>query len=71
VTVARKRRPLADLKQLARRVRALASRRPSDEVEVTLTVPREVWEALEAQGPKAVERLADAVSKTAKLPKGA
>jgi hypothetical protein len=58
VTVARKRRPLTDPKQLfrgRRRVRALPSRPTSDEVEVTLTVPREVWKALEARAGRGRE----------------
>ena len=68
----KQRRPLTDPRQLFRRarsVRSSPSRRPGDEVEVTLTVPREVWEALEAQGPGAVEKLADAVRRAANLPK--
>lgn len=70
--MARKRRPLTDPRQLfrrARRLRAAPSRPGSDVVEVTLKVPREVWEALQAQGPGAVEKLADAIRRAAKLPK--
>lgn len=72
LALVKQRRPLTDPKQLfraVRRVRPLASRRPSDEVEVTLTMPREVWEVLEAQGPGAVEGLAKAVINAAKLPR--
>lgn len=63
-------KPLTDPRQLARRarrVRALESSRPAEMVEVTFQLPRDVWQSLEAQGPKAVERLAAAVVKAAKL----
>jgi hypothetical protein len=66
-------RPLTDPRQLfrgKRKVRAFPSRprgKADERVEITLQVPRAVFDAINAQGPVGVQRIADALSEVARL----